>query len=316
MAHFNSVDREFVVRKDLDDDGTGSVTLRVRPYDGWDDVQSLIYNAPELPIKRPEDEELYEYEIEAVLPPALQSDPGAGEPPPELDPLAALLGAGPAKPPRAAEQKRANMERYREEVLQAERAVLHTLGFLLDVQHPYTIAAVALWLANLMNTDDDGRHHSRLRQGRSFFEQLQITPDRARWRPLAAAVRQACGPLAAVQPPAVNAAAAAVDSDWQEGARTGLSLAVLLLLAMARLVDGIPSAGDECVCDAAAAAAAVSAARLSWLKADPGSSGCDDCGCGGCGCVLHISGGTAGSHALHRPLEAEEPPRGGSVYSQ
>lgn len=28
------------------DDGTGAVTLRVRPYDGWHDVQSLIYNAP------------------------------------------------------------------------------------------------------------------------------------------------------------------------------------------------------------------------------------------------------------------------------
>ncbi|KAG2424720.1 hypothetical protein HXX76_014296 [Chlamydomonas incerta] len=47
------------------------------------------------------------------------------------------------------------------------------------------------------------------------------------------------GPLAAVHAPAVNAAAA-VDSDWQEGARTGLSLAVLLLLAMALLADGIP----------------------------------------------------------------------------
>ena len=31
------------------------------------------------------------------------------------------------------------MERYREEVLQAERAVLYTLGFDLDVQHPYTV---------------------------------------------------------------------------------------------------------------------------------------------------------------------------------
>ncbi|KAG2423315.1 hypothetical protein HXX76_015462 [Chlamydomonas incerta] len=118
----------------------------------------------------------------------------------------------------------AKMERYREEVLQAERAVLYTLGFDLDVQHPYTmllewlgkerlldepatspfkplvqnswnlvndslrttlclqfpppkIAAAALWLADVMNTDDEGRHHSRMPQGRSFFEQLQIKPD-------------------------------------------------------------------------------------------------------------------------------------------
>ncbi|KAG2447649.1 hypothetical protein HYH02_007567 [Chlamydomonas schloesseri] len=118
----------------------------------------------------------------------------------------------------------AKMERYREEVLQAERAVLYTLGFDLDVQHPYTmllewlnkerlldeppgspfkplvqnswnlvndslrttlclqfpppkIAAAALWLADVMNTDDEGRHHSRMPQGRGFFEQLQISPD-------------------------------------------------------------------------------------------------------------------------------------------
>eukprot|EP00198_Chlamydomonas_reinhardtii_P009655 XP_001698992.1 T-type cyclin [Chlamydomonas reinhardtii] len=118
----------------------------------------------------------------------------------------------------------AKMERYREEVLQAERAVLYTLGFDLDVQHPYTmlldwlarerlldeppgspfkplvqnswnlvndslrttlclqfpppkIAAAALWLADVMNTDDEGRHHSRMPQGRSFFEQMQIAPD-------------------------------------------------------------------------------------------------------------------------------------------
>lgn len=68
-------------------------------------IPPRVSHATELPIKRPEDEELYEYEIEAVLPLALQSDAGAGEPPPEPDPLAALLGAGTPKP-RAEPQKR------------------------------------------------------------------------------------------------------------------------------------------------------------------------------------------------------------------
>ncbi|KAG2491108.1 hypothetical protein HYH03_010552 [Edaphochlamys debaryana] len=119
----------------------------------------------------------------------------------------------------------AHMERVKEEVLQAERAVLYTLGFDLQIPHPYQplidwlkehrlladvpnespfrqlpqnswnlvndslrttlclqfpaphIAHAALYLADLLNVDEQGVHHGKLPRGAAFYDKYDIRPD-------------------------------------------------------------------------------------------------------------------------------------------